>query len=243
MRNITALLARLVLGGYLSVHGAQKLFGSFGGSGLDVAGAHFEKLGLRPGKAMATLAGASELGGGLLTASGVAYPLGPLAVAGSMAVATAVHRRQGPMALKGGFELPLTNLALAALAGAGGPGRPRLGPRLPKRLARLSFLGGSVLTGLALAQVLRSKPPAHTPAGTSDSQTSHEVSSTAPSVAPAGPSVAPPGPSVAPPGPSVAPAAPSVAPAVPSDSTPAVPSVSTPVGPDDESIGAPAAAK
>ncbi len=162
MRNFATLIARSVLGSYLSVHGAQKLFGSFGGPGLDAAGAGFEKMGLRPGKTMATLAGASELGGGLLTATGVAYPLGPLAIGGAMTVATAVHRRQGPMAVKGGFELPLTNLSLALLLGASGPGRLRLGPHLSKKVARLSFLGGVALTGIALSQVLRAKPPAPT---------------------------------------------------------------------------------
>ena len=174
MRNFATLIARSVLGSYLSVHGAQKLFGSFGGPGLDAAGAGFEKMGLRPGKAMATLAGASELGGGLLTATGVAYPLGPLAIGGAMAVASTVHRRQGPMAAKGGFELPLTNLSLALLLGASGPGRLRLGPHLPKKLARLSFLGGLALTGVALSQVLRAKPPvpagASSPAPNSDSE-------------------------------------------------------------------------
>ncbi len=160
MRNVTLLAARTVLGGYLSVHGAQKLFGSFGGSGLDAAGATFDKMGLRPGKAMATLAGASELGGGLLTAAGVAYPLGPVAIAGSMAVASAVHRNQGPMAQKGGYELPLTNLAVAALLAADGPGAIKLGPRLPKKLSRLTFLGALAMTVAALAQVLRAKPPA-----------------------------------------------------------------------------------
>jgi hypothetical protein len=45
--------------------------------------------------------------------TGIADPLGPLAVAGAMAGATAVHRKQGPLSQNGGFELPLTNLALA----------------------------------------------------------------------------------------------------------------------------------
>ncbi|MGD0833761.1 MAG: DoxX family membrane protein [Candidatus Dormibacteria bacterium] len=46
---------------------------------------------------MAVLAGASELAGGVLTATGIADPLGPVAIAGAMSVATAVHRRQGSM--------------------------------------------------------------------------------------------------------------------------------------------------
>ena len=112
MRAITT-AARAVLGGYLAAHGAQKLFGSFGGAGLDGTAEMFERLGLTPGRQMATLAGVSELTGGLLTATGVADPLGPIAVASTMAVATAVHRKGGPFATKGGYELPLTNLAFA----------------------------------------------------------------------------------------------------------------------------------
>src|SRR5271154_1944289 len=92
-RDLALLVERLVLGGYLAAHGAQKLFGSFGGPGLDATAAGFERLGLSPGREMAILAGASERGGGLLTATGVAEPLGPIMVAGAMTVATAVHRK------------------------------------------------------------------------------------------------------------------------------------------------------
>lgn len=158
MRHLGLLTSRAVLGGYLAVHGAQKLFGAFGGHGLDATAAGFESMGLRPGKAMATLAGASELGGGILTATGIADPLGPLAVAGTMVVATAVHRRQGPMSQKGGFELPLTNAALATALMVTGPGRWRAGPRLPKRLARLAFLGAAALTAGSILQLLRATP-------------------------------------------------------------------------------------
>src|SRR6266849_3649410 len=96
MRDAALLGARLVLGGYLTVHGAQKLFGAFGGHGLDATGAGFESIGLTPGKQMAALAGATELGGGLLTAAGIADPAGPLAIAGAMTVAAATHRANGP---------------------------------------------------------------------------------------------------------------------------------------------------
>lgn len=158
MRHFGLLASRCVLGGYLAVHGAQKLFGSFGGHGLDATAAGFETMGMRPGKSMAVLAGASELGGGVLTATGIGDPLGPLALAGTMAVASAVHRKQGPMAQKGGFELPLTNLALAVGLMSSGPGRLRLGPRLPRSLARLSAAGGTALAAVSLAQMLRAEP-------------------------------------------------------------------------------------
>src|SRR6202161_2671380 len=111
MRNVTLLSARLVLGGYLSVHGAQKLFGVLGGHGLDTTGQAFERIGLTPGKPMAALAGATELAGGLLTAAGVADPAGPLAIIGAMTVASATHRANGPLAAHRGFEVALTHLA------------------------------------------------------------------------------------------------------------------------------------
>jgi putative oxidoreductase len=164
MRDVTLLGARLVLGSYLAVHGAQKLFGAFGGSGLDRAGAGFERIGLTPGKPMAALAGAAELGGGVLTAAGAADPAGPLAIIGAMTVASATHRANGPLAAKGGFELPLTNLAAAAALAAMGPGRLRLGPRLPRPLAVAAAAGGGVLAVVSLAKLLTARPPAPRPA-------------------------------------------------------------------------------
>jgi putative oxidoreductase len=159
MRDVTLLGARLVLGGYLAVHGAQKLFGAFGGSGLGRAGAGFERMGLTPGKPMAALAGATELGGGLLTAAGAADPAGPLAIMGVMTVASATHRANGPLAAKGGFELPLTNLAAAAALAATGPGRLSLGPRLPRPLVVAAAAGGGVLAAVSLAKLLAAPAP------------------------------------------------------------------------------------
>jgi putative oxidoreductase len=154
MRDITLLGARLVLGGYLTVHGAQKLFGTFGGHGIEKTGASFEKMGLTPGKEMATLAGATEFGGGLLTATGLAYPLGPVAIMGAMTVAAATHRDNGPLAANRGFELPLTNLAAAAALAVSGPGRIRLSPPLPKFLTAIVVLGGGAVAGVSLAKLL-----------------------------------------------------------------------------------------
>jgi putative oxidoreductase len=153
MRNAMLLGTRLVLGGYLAVHGAQKLFGVLGGHGLDKTGAGFERIGLTPGKPMAALAGATELGGGLLTAAGVADPAGPLAIVGAMTIASATHRANGPLAANGGFELPVTNLAAAAALAAAGPGRLSLGPRLPRSLTLAVSAGGALLAALSLAKL------------------------------------------------------------------------------------------
>ncbi len=154
MRDAMLLGTRLVLGSYLAVHGAQKLFGAFGGPGLDQAGAGFDRIGLNPGKPMAALAGATELGGGLLTAAGAADPAGPLAIMGAMTVASTTHRASGPLAANRGFELPLTNLAAAAALAASGPGRFRLSPPLSRRLTAVIAAGGALLAAGSLAKML-----------------------------------------------------------------------------------------
>jgi putative oxidoreductase len=159
MRHLGLLLARVVFGSYLAVHGAQKLFGAFKGPGLEKASAGFESLGLRPGKPFAALAGASELTGGVLTATGIAAPLGPIIIAGTMAVASTTHRKNGPLAQDGGFELPLTNMALAIALMSSGTGVLRLGPHLSKKWTSLVFLGGAALAAGAIAQMVRSSPP------------------------------------------------------------------------------------
>jgi putative oxidoreductase len=172
-RNVAKLASRVVLGGYLAVHGAQKLFGAFGGHGLDATGAGFASMGLTPGKPMAALAGASELGGGLLTAAGIADPLGPMAIMGAMTVASAVHRKAGPLASNGGYEMALTDLALATALAATGPGSIRLGPSLPKRLTVAAAAGAAALTGFSLFKLLTHEaPPAPAAADQSDPEAS-----------------------------------------------------------------------
>jgi putative oxidoreductase len=106
-------MLRVVVGGLFAGHGAQKLFGSFGGKGLEATGQGFEQVGLRPGKQMATLAGASELAGGTLVALGAATPLGAAMLSGVMASAIErVHLKNGPWNADGGYEYPLVLMAL-----------------------------------------------------------------------------------------------------------------------------------
>jgi putative oxidoreductase len=158
MRSIGLLLARLILGSYLAVHGTQKLFGWFGGRGLDGTGHTFEQLGLHPGKPMAFVAGVTELSGGLSVATGGAYPLGPLALIGTMTVATMTLRRKGALAQGGGYELPLTNLGFALALLCAGPGVIRLPPDSPKWLVRLTVVSGGTLTAYAALQTLSQSP-------------------------------------------------------------------------------------
>lgn len=110
------LLVRVVFGGLMAGHGAQKLFGWFGGYGLSGTGGFLESLGYRPGRLFAALAGGSELLGGLLLALGILGPVGPVLFIAVMVVAAGtVHLKNGLWAQNQGIELPL----LYALAAAG----------------------------------------------------------------------------------------------------------------------------
>jgi len=158
MRNAALLGARLLLGSYMGMHASQKLFGKFHGPGLDGIGVLFEKRGLTPGKQMGMAAAATEITGGVLTATGTAFPAGPLAVAGAMAVAAASNREGGLMAVRGGVELPLAYLTLALTLAATGPGDYKIGPSLPRSLAVLGGIGGGIAAGALIAKMVTSKP-------------------------------------------------------------------------------------
>jgi putative oxidoreductase len=107
-------IVRLVQGSLMAGHGAQKLFGSFGGHGVEGTSGFMEMLGLRPGRPWAVLAGLSEFGGGVLTVLGLLNPLGPLGVIGSMSMATTkAHWGKPIWATEGGAELPVLNIAIA----------------------------------------------------------------------------------------------------------------------------------
>ena len=151
-----------MLGGYLAVHGAQKLFAAFGGPGLDRLATGFDRQGLRPGKVMATAAGVSEFGGGLLTLAGLAHPVGPVAISGTMAVAATTHRKNGPLAQKGGYELALTNLGAGLVLSAIAPGRFSIDGlfrrRLPRPLVALTVLFGIAAAGHAIKLLLTHTP-------------------------------------------------------------------------------------
>jgi putative oxidoreductase len=118
------LLLRLVLGVTLAGHGAQKLFGVFGGGGLKGTAGGFDSMGFRAPAAMAFLAGLGEFGGGLLLAAGLVTPLGALALATVMGVAIfSVHWKNGFWAGNGGYEYNLLIAASAVAIAAVGPGR------------------------------------------------------------------------------------------------------------------------
>ncbi|KOG87775.1 RpiR family transcriptional regulator, partial [Streptomyces varsoviensis] len=84
-KDLGLLALRAGAGGVLFAHGAQKLFGWFGGPGLEATGGAMEQMGFTPGKQSALAAGAGEAGGGALLALGLATPAAGAAAAGAMA--------------------------------------------------------------------------------------------------------------------------------------------------------------
>jgi putative oxidoreductase len=117
------LIARLVLGVLMSAHGAQKLFGWFGGYGLNGTAGFLEVLGFRPGRLFVTAASAAEITGGLLLAAGFLSPVASgLIVSVMIVAAVSVHWEHGVFASNNGIEVPLlygTGAVALALTGPG----------------------------------------------------------------------------------------------------------------------------
>jgi len=120
--DVGLLLMRLGIGAVLMAHGAQKLFGLFGGGGVEATAAAMESMGFEPGRESAIAAGVGETAGGALLALGLATPAAGAAAAGTMTAAAAVSWENGLFTQRGGYELPLL-LGLGAaglgLTGAG----------------------------------------------------------------------------------------------------------------------------
>jgi putative oxidoreductase len=110
------LIPRAIVGGYFIGHGVQKLFGVLGGHGLEATAAHFETIGLKPGRENAIAAGVAETAGGALLTLGLFTPIAGAALVGTMVTAArTVHLQNGPWLADGGIEYTAV-LAAAVLA-------------------------------------------------------------------------------------------------------------------------------
>src|ERR1700674_976387 len=123
MTALGLLILRLGIGLIIAAHGAQRLFGVWGGPGMAKWTQSVRRLRIRPAQPWAWVAALSEFGGGLLLALGLLSPLGSLAIIGAMVVAIAtVHLSKGFWVSQGGYEFNLSIIGGAAALAITGPG-------------------------------------------------------------------------------------------------------------------------
>jgi putative oxidoreductase len=143
------LVLRVFVGALFVGHGAQKLFGWFGGAGPEGTGRFFESVGLRPGRTMALGAGLAELMGGALFAAGLVTPLGAALMIAVMSTAIAtVHWPNGIWASEGGFEYNLVLIAAAFAVTSTGAGKWSLDHALGLHVAGPEWAVGALLAGV-----------------------------------------------------------------------------------------------
>jgi putative oxidoreductase len=131
-----ALALRIPVGVIFAAHGAQKLFGWFGGYGLEGTGQWMDSVGLSPGYLMALLAGAVEFFGGLALIVGLLVRPASAALAVTMVVAIfSVHIDKGLFMSNNGYEFALALLAAALALAFSGAGRGSLDRMLVQRAA------------------------------------------------------------------------------------------------------------
>jgi putative oxidoreductase len=170
LMSLGLLVLRVVIGALFIGHGAQKLFGVFGGHGLRGTAGFFESIGLKPGQVHAQAAGLLELCGGVLFVLGLLTPAASVALIAVMTAAVlAVHGPKGIWASDGGFEYNLTLAAAAFALAAIGPGAWSIDSAVGLSIhgvgwavgaLAVGLLGGigAVLTGRAQARQERRRP-------------------------------------------------------------------------------------
>jgi putative oxidoreductase len=118
------LALRIPAGIIFAAHGAQKLFGWFGGYGLEGTGQWMDSIGLAPGYLMALMAGSAEFFGGLALVLGLFVRPAAAALAFAMLVAIfSVHIDKGLFVAKNGYEFGLALFAIALSLVVTGAGR------------------------------------------------------------------------------------------------------------------------
>ena len=122
--GFSALVLRIPVAIIFIAHGAQKLFGAFGGYGLEGTGQWMESIGLAPGFIMALLAGSAEFFGGLFLLLGLLTRPAAIALASTMVVAIfSVHFANGLFMANNGYEFGLALLAASVSLGFSGAGK------------------------------------------------------------------------------------------------------------------------
>ncbi len=120
--DVAVFLLRVVVGLIMLVHGTQKLFGWFGGSGIARLQQGFARQGFKPASLWVGLVILGEVGGGLSLALGFLTPLGAAGVFGAMFMAAVkTHWKNGFFVSKGGYEFTLLLMTASMVLGLIGP--------------------------------------------------------------------------------------------------------------------------
>ena len=122
--EFSSLVLRIPVGIIFIAHGAQKLFGWFGGYGLEGTGQWMESIGLAPGFIMALLAGSAEFFGGLCLVFGLLTRPAAAVLSFTMIVAIfSVHFVNGLFLTNNGYEFGLALLAVSVSLTFSGAGK------------------------------------------------------------------------------------------------------------------------
>lgn len=157
--DVGLLALRLTAGGLLAGHGAQKLFGVFGGYGIPGTAGWLESLGLKPGKMWAYMAGGGEFTSGVLMALGLFTPVGSVSAFGPMLMAwNKAHTGKPVWAGDGGAELPILYMASAAALGLVGPGRYSVDAALDIETPDLLIAATAIGVAVGVAVGMMAKP-------------------------------------------------------------------------------------
>lgn len=168
--KVGRLFLRTIIGGVFVSHGAQKLFGWFGGHGLEATSQGFESMGMRPGRVHATAASVTEVASGTLALLGLATPLAASGITATMLTAiNRVHKKNGFFNTSGGYEFNLVLIGAALALAEAGPGDPSLDSALGMdmhgsgwALAALAA-GAAGAAGAHLYAESQAQPPVPTP--------------------------------------------------------------------------------
>ena len=135
--GFSTLALRVPVGIIFMAHGAQKLFGWFGGYGLEGTGQWMASIGMEPGVLMAFMAGSAELFGGLFILLGLLTRPAAVVLAFTMVIAIAsVHISNGLFMANNGYEFALALLAITVSLSISGSGRVGIDNAIATKLAK-----------------------------------------------------------------------------------------------------------
>ncbi|HET7376770.1 MAG TPA: DoxX family protein [Anaerolineae bacterium] len=161
--QIGLLILRVTIGLLFAAHGAQKLFGWFGGSGIDGHANLLASMGLQPSRLWAAINALAEFGGGLLMVLGILTPVAAAVLIAAMVMAIIkVHWPRGFWNKDGGYEFPLTLIAATMMIGLAGPGAGALNPAVFAKLPQLQLFEVSLvisLIGVAIGLITGLRQP------------------------------------------------------------------------------------